>query len=71
MIANIIMEDEDVLFQWSMFWTETEEAIGKKILTMMANLYITTRGFSFASSCVELYKNTHKKLLQKRKQSIR
>ena len=34
---------------------------------MMVELYVTITGFSFATSCVELYKQSTKKTLQKGK----
>ena len=37
------------------------------VLKMMVELYVTIRGFAFASSCIELYKVAHKKKLQKSK----
>ena len=41
--------------------------IGKMILQRLIELYITVRGFGFASSCLEMYKQHHHKKTQKSK----
>lgn len=41
-----------------------DEDAGMQVLKMMAKLYVTIRGFAFASPCFELYKVVaHKKKL--------
>ena len=47
---------------------DADDANGKDILQMIVKLYITIRGFSFASSCVQLFKKANKRTLQKGKE---
>ena len=44
-------------------WTET----GMLLLKYLIELYVTVRGFAFASSCLELYKQSQKTILSKQK----
>ena len=62
-----MMHSKEVLFQWCLFGADLDNTEGKELLEMIAKLYVTTRGFSFASSGVELFKEENKKTLQKRK----
>ena len=39
-----------VLFQWAMLTAEVEEDDAKAVFKMIVNLWITIRGFGFASS---------------------
>ncbi len=66
-ISEAILANEDVLFQWSLLSAAVDDDPGKVILQMLAKLYITVRGFAFATSCLELYKQRHKKKTQKSK----
>ena len=67
-VAAAMIEDEDVLFYWSMLSVELqEEATSKKLLYMMVEHWITIRGFSHASALMEQYKQNQKKCLQKSK----
>ena len=59
---SAVMCSEDVLFQWCLLTADADNANGKDLLQMIVKLYITIRGFSFASSCVELLKNANKTL---------
>ncbi len=60
-----VLEDSSILSSWNNIGVELEEGDKKDLLTMVANLYITIRGFSFAGSYyVELYKQSTKKSLQ-------
>ena len=65
-IKNICL-DEDVLFFWTILgaaWSKEEEEC---LLPMIVELWITIRGFSFANSLMELYKQSSKKTVQKSK----
>ena len=42
--------EEDVLFYWTIVAAEWEEEMEKSLLSMICELWITTRGFSFADS---------------------
>ena len=67
-ILNPLIYNEDVLFQWCLLTTDTDDVHVKELLEMIVKLYITTRGSSFANSCVELYKKYTKKLYKKAKE---
>lgn len=66
-ILDDIYTNEDILFQWSLLSASVDENVGMIILQKIANLYVTIRGFAFASSCLELYKQQYKKKTQKSK----
>ena len=66
-VASAVLNNEDVLFHWCMLAAGTDDADANKLLKMIVELYVTIRGFSFATSCVELYKRSNKKVLQKGK----
>ena len=66
-IISAIMDNDDVLFHWCMLTADTEDEDANTLLRMLVDLWITIRGFSFASSCLELYKREKKKGLQRSK----
>ena len=54
LISNIL-SDEDVLFHWSILavnWDEEADAL----LRMIADQWVTVRGFSFTSAWMEKFK---------------
>ena len=67
MILDAVLGNEELLFQWSMLSSSLDAEIGTTILCKMVELYVNIRGFAFASSCLELYKQQHKKKTQKSK----
>jgi len=66
-LLNAIMQEEDVQFQWCMMTTTIQDASASTLLRMLCEHYVTIRGYSFAGSCVELYKKSSKRALQKGK----
>jgi hypothetical protein len=66
-LVNAVLNNEDVLFCWCLLAAGTDDANVQMLLKMIIELYVTIRGFSFATSCVELYKQSIKKTLQKGK----
>ena len=62
-----IATDEDVLFSWSIISAEWEEKEEQILLRMLIDLWVTVRGFSFAKSMLEMYKQAQKKTVQKSK----
>lgn len=62
-----ILANEDLLFQWSLLTVNIDDDISSMILNKIAELFVTVRGFAFASSCLELYKQQFKKRTQKSK----
>jgi hypothetical protein len=66
-ILESLFKHEDLLFHWSLMSSTLDNTIAMEILKQIATLYLTVRGFAFASSCLELYKQRHKKKTQKSK----
>lgn len=66
-IVSAVMRSEDVSFEWSLFGAGIDNEIEKELLEMIVSLYVTTRGFSLATSCIENFKKENKKMLQKGK----
>ena len=58
---------DEVLFQWCLLMTELDDDLAVKLRDMIIELYVTIRGFAFANSCMELYKQHKKQTLQKSK----
>ena len=66
-VKESVLEDENVQFHWCMLITDIEDDKAKILLTMIVDLFITVRGFSFTKSFMELYKQATKKSTQKSK----
>ena len=64
-LTAILESNEDVRFQWCMITASIDDKDATELLHRLIELYITIRRFSFATSCVEFYKTSHKKSLQK------
>ncbi len=62
-----VLKDDDIQFQWCLLSAEIEEAEATCLLTMLVDLYVIIRGFSYGRSIMELYKQRTKKKLQKSK----
>ena len=65
-LTQQVTSDENVLFFWSIVAVEWEEE-KPVLLRMIIDLWITIRGFSFANSWLEMYKQENKKTVQKSK----
>ena len=69
-MIKAILASEDLQFYWLIVTAEFEvdkEEVKSTLLTMIVELYLTMRGFSFASNWIEQYKNSTKKSTQKSK----
>ena len=66
MILEELLKNEDVLFYWSLVSVDWGEE-SAELLKLIAQQWITIRGFSFVSGFMELYKQNKKKTLQKSK----
>ena len=66
-LTTAVTRSDEVLFHWCMLTTEIEEIHAQTVLDMLVSLWITIRGFSFASSFLEMYKQDKKKGLQRSK----
>ena len=62
-----IASNEDVLFYWSMLLADADEEDAQTILKMVIELWTKIRSFAFASSWIELYKQTSRKTIQRLK----
>ena len=59
-IAKLIMKSTDVQFYWFLLSSDVDqEEANKELLLMIVDLWITIRGFSFAKSILEQYKQLH------------
>ena len=70
-IIDGLKANEDVQVQWCSISSELDDDLAIILRDMIVELYITIRGFAFASSCMELYKQEKKKTLQKSKATRR
>ncbi len=66
-ILDAIMSNEDLLTLWGMSTGHYGEEVSQEVLRRLSEMYLTVRGFSFASSCLELYKQQNRTQLQKSK----
>ena len=65
-ITTAVKSNDEVLFHWCMLTAESEDKDAQVVLEMLINLWITIRGFSFAGSWLEIYKQEKKKLYEKK-----
>lgn len=66
-IVHRVLSNEDVLFFWCMVCSNISEEVAGVMLKHIAELWVTIRGFSFAKSYMEIYKQQNKKHLQRSK----
>ena len=62
-----LMNDNDVLFQWCLLSATIENHVAKTLFEKLVWLYVTVRGFAFAKSWLEIFKQSNKTHLQKKK----
>ncbi len=60
-IVDATVGNNDVAFYWCLACIEAEEEEKKELLSRIVDLWVTIRGFSFARSWMELYKQASKK----------
>ena len=61
-LKRMLYTDDDVLFNWTMTGSDDEN-----LLQQIIKLWVTIRGFSFAKSIMEKYKQESKKSMEKSK----
>ncbi len=66
-VKKKIIEDLDVIEKWNVVSEDMEDGIQTMLVEKVVDLLITIRGFSFAGSYMELYKQKEKTNLQKTK----
>ena len=60
-----LLKSDDLLFEWCLIAVEADDDISTLVLEKIVELYVTVRGFAFAKSCMEMYKQVKKKTVQK------
>lgn len=66
-MVDYLLQDGDILFQWSFLTTSLPGSLESVLLEKVIQLYVTIRGFGFATSCVEMFKQHTKQSLQRKK----
>ena len=66
-IVSAIMVNESVQFQWCLLSVDLQEPGAQQLLKMIAELWVTIRGFSFTKSWLESYKQAKGKGTSKSK----
>jgi hypothetical protein len=66
-VATAIKTSEDVKFYWCMLAEDWEEDESDALLELVVDMWITIRGFHYASAWLEKYKVEHKIQMQKSK----
>ena len=66
-LLGSIGSNEDVLSLWRSLSADADEEDAQTLLKMVIELWVTIRGFAFASSWIELHKQATKKTIQRSK----
>ena len=66
-VIKSIRADIDVNYYMGRVAEDVDESVRNELLAEIVNLYVTVRGFSFAKSWLEIYKQEQRKKLQKSK----
>ena len=64
-VRKEILENEDIAFYWSILSCDWEVDASQALLELLVDLFLTIRGFSYASAWMEKYKAATAKTLQK------
>lgn len=67
LLIDGLLQNDDLLFEWHFCTSQVDSETGMLLLKHLIKLYVTVRGFAFASSCLELYKQSQKTTLSKQK----
>ena len=66
-ITTFILSNEDLLFDWQLAVGLVDQSESDKCLAKIVDKWIVIRGFSFAKSMMEMYKQSSKKGTDKSK----
>jgi hypothetical protein len=67
-IVHVLLAQDELYVQWrTTTSTSPDDEHALSIFKIVVELYVTIRGFAFAKSCVELYKQATKKQTAKSK----
>ena len=64
-ILESTSKNEDLLFQWTIVSADADDSISTEVLRRISELYLTVRGFAFAKTVLEMYKQCNKKQVHK------
>ena len=67
MLIDELLNNEDLLFEWLFCSSQMNNETGMLLLKYIVELYVTVRGFAFASSCLEMYKQSQETTITKQK----
>ena len=54
--SEAILRNDDLRFQWCIVAAAIEHDSSELLLQKIVDLYVTVRGFAFATSCLEMFK---------------
>ena len=60
-LTNCVLNDSDVLFQWCMAGQDENDEDTQDCLEKIVEKWITIKGYSFANSMMEMYKQQEKR----------
>ena len=60
-----MLTNDDLMFYWCLVSANWGEESNRELLRLIADQWITIRGFSSASAFIEMYKKENKKTCQK------
>ena len=63
--SEAILRNNDLRFQWCIVAAAIEHDSSELLLQKIVNLYVTVRGFAFATSCLEMFKHAQHKTMKK------
>ena len=66
-VLTKIVESDDLAFHWSVLAGDWEEGDSQALQKLVVDLFVTIRGFSYASAWMEKFKTDSAKTLQKSK----
>ena len=66
-LCTKITSNEEVQSKWEVIARDMDDEVGRKLLAMITELWVTVRGFSYAGAWMELYKQRAKKTFQRSK----
>ncbi len=69
-VLEVLLEDNEIHFHWSVMTFDLDEEMSSSVLGEMIKLWVTIRGFSYASAIVDDYRHSCS-IQTKRKKSLR
>ena len=66
-ILDEIMKNEKLLFQWTLLTADADDSVGREVLKRILNFILQFEGLPLYKFCLEMYKQHHRKGIQKSK----